>query len=121
MAPLLEQKVVWGIIEGYDAKPPTPATDATVTEIREFEEWMNLHRVANSTILLGMEPRLQNKYTGVKDAEEPWEKLATTYRTKLQLTTDIGLVCGWKVHGAHLASGSSSFGIRSTESRRSER
>ena len=26
---LLEQKVTWGIIEGYDTRPPTPATDAT--------------------------------------------------------------------------------------------
>ena len=85
MALLLEQKVVWGVIEGYDTKPPTPATDAAVTEIKEYKEWMNRHGIAWPTILLGMEPRLQNEYMDVKDAKELWEKLATTYRTKLQL------------------------------------
>ena len=85
MALLLEQRVVWGIIEGYDTKPPTPATDATVTEFKEYKEWMNRHGIARSTILLGMEPHLQNEYMGVKDAKELREKLATAYRTKLQL------------------------------------
>ena len=74
--------MVWGIIEGYDAKPPIPAT---VTEIKGYKEWMNRHRISRSTILLGMEPRLQGEYMGVKDARGLWEKLATTYRTKLQL------------------------------------
>ena len=85
MVLLLEQKVVWGIIEGYDRKPPTPVTAATVTEIKEYKEWMNRHGIARSTILLEMEPRLQNEYMVVKDAKELWEKLATAYRTKLQL------------------------------------
>ena len=85
MVLLLEQKVVWGIIEGYDRKPPTPVTAATVTEIKEYKEWMNRHGIARSTILLEMEPRLQNEYMVVKDAKELWEKLAAAYKTKLQL------------------------------------
>ena len=76
---------MWGIIEGYDTKPPTPATDVTVTKFKEYKEWMNRHGIARSTILLGMEPHLQNEYMGVKDAKELREKLATAYRTKLQL------------------------------------
>ena len=77
--------MVWGIIEGYDTRPPSPTTDATVTEFKEYKEWMNRHGIARSTILLGMEPRLQNEYMDVKGAKELWEKLATAYRTKLQL------------------------------------
>ena len=50
--------MVWGIIEGYDTKPPM---DAAVTEIKEYKEWINRHGIARSTILLGMEPRLQNE------------------------------------------------------------
>ena len=51
MVLLLEQKVVWGIIEGYNTRPPTPATDLTVTEFKEYKEWMNSHGIARSTIL----------------------------------------------------------------------
>ena len=69
----------------YRLPLPSPATDATVIEFKEYKEWMNRHGIAGSTILLGMEPRLQNEYMGVKDAKELWEKLATAYRTKLQL------------------------------------
>lgn len=36
-----EQKVVWEIIEGYDRKPPTLATDATVTEIKVHQQNLN--------------------------------------------------------------------------------
>ena len=47
---------------------------------------MNCHGIARSTILLEVEPRLQSEYMGVKDAKELWEKLATAYGTKLQLS-----------------------------------
>lgn len=41
LALLLEQEVVWGIIEGYDRKPPTLSTDATVTEIKAHQQNLN--------------------------------------------------------------------------------
>jgi len=46
---------------------------------------MNLHGVARSTILLGMEPRIQAQYTVVKDVKTLWEKLASAYQLKLKL------------------------------------
>ena len=85
MALLLEQKQVYGIIKGYDDKPEEPAANATATEKAAFKDWMNRHGVAKSTILLGMEPRIQAEYTVVDDAETLWEKLASAYKSKLKL------------------------------------
>jgi hypothetical protein len=73
----LEQKQVYGIIKGYDDKPEEPAANATVTEQAAFRDWMNHHGVARSTILLGMQPRIQVEYTVVDDAKMLWEKLAS--------------------------------------------
>jgi len=85
MALLLEQKQVYGIIKGYDDKPEEPAANATATEKAAFKDWMNRHGVARSTILLGMEPRIQAEYTVVDDAKTLWEKLASAYKSKLKL------------------------------------
>jgi len=46
---------------------------------------MNRHGVAISTILLGMEPRIQAEYRVVDDAKTLWEKLASAYKSKLKL------------------------------------
>jgi len=85
MALLLEQKQVYGIIKGYDDKPEEPAANATATEKAAFKDWMNRHGVARSTILLGMEPRIQAEYTVVDDSKTLWEKLASAYKSKLKL------------------------------------
>jgi hypothetical protein len=85
MALLLEQKQVYGIIKGYDDKPEEPAANATATEKAGFKNGMNRHGVARSTILLGMEPRIQVEYTVVDDAKTLWEKLASAYQSKLKL------------------------------------
>jgi len=85
MALLLEQKQVYSIIKGYDNKPEEPAANVTATERAAFKDWMNLHGVARSTILLGMEPRIQADYTVVDDAKTLWEKLASAYKSKLKL------------------------------------
>ena len=87
MALLLEQKQVYGIIKGYDNKPEEPAANATATENAAFKDWMNRHGVARSTILLGMEPRIQAEYTVVDDAKTLWQKLASAYKSKLKLTS----------------------------------
>jgi len=85
MALLLEQKQVYGIIKRYDDKPEEPAANATATEKPAFKDWMNRHGVARSTVLLGMEPRIQAEYTVVEDAKTLWEKLASAYKSKLKL------------------------------------
>jgi hypothetical protein len=85
MALLLEQKQVYGIIKGYDDKPEEPAANATATEKAAFKDWMHRNGVARSTILLGMEPRIQAEYMVVDDAKTLWEKLASAYKSKLKL------------------------------------
>jgi hypothetical protein len=77
MALLLEQEQVYCIIKGYNDKPEQPAANATATEKAAFQDWMNSHGVARSTILMGMEPRIQAEYTVVEDAKTLWEKLAS--------------------------------------------
>ena len=74
-----------GIIKGYDDKPKEPAANATATEKATFKDWMNPHGVARSTILLGMELRIQAEYMVVNDAKTLWEKLASAYKSKLKL------------------------------------
>jgi len=86
MALLLEQKQVYGIIKGYDDKLEEPAANATATEKATFNDWMNCHGVARSTILLGMELKIQVEYTVVEDAKKLWETLASAYKSKLKLT-----------------------------------
>jgi len=76
---------VYGIITGYDDKLEEPAANATTTEQAAFKDWMNRHGVARSTILVGMEPRIQAEYTVVEDAKTLWEKLASAYKSKLKL------------------------------------
>jgi len=85
MALLLEQKQVYGIIKGYDDKPEEPAANTTATEKAALKDWMNRHGVARSTILLGMEPRIQAEYMVVKDAKTLWEKLTSPYKSKPKL------------------------------------
>jgi len=85
MALLLEQKEVYSIIKGYDDKAEEPAADATAPEKTTFKDWMNRHGVARSTILLGMEPRIQAEYIIVKDVKTLWEQLALAYKSKLKL------------------------------------
>jgi len=85
MALLLEQKQVYGIIKGYDDKSEEPAANATATEKAAFKDWMNHHGVARSTILFGMEPRIQAEYTVVEDVKTLREKLASAYKSKLKL------------------------------------
>jgi len=85
MALLLEQKQVYGIIKGYDDKPEEPVANATATEKAAFKDWMNSHGVARSTILLGMELRIQAEYTVVDDAKMLWENLASAYKSKLKV------------------------------------
>jgi hypothetical protein len=77
MALLLEQKQVYGIITGYDDKPEDPAENATATEKAACKDLMNRHCVARSTILLGIERRIQPEYTVVDDAMTLCEKLAS--------------------------------------------
>jgi hypothetical protein len=85
MALLLEQTQVYGIIKEYDNKAEEAAANATATEKAAFKDWMNRYGVARSTILLGMEPRIQAEYTVVEDAKTLWEKLASAYKSKLKL------------------------------------
>jgi hypothetical protein len=76
---------VYGIIKGYDDKLEEPAANATATEKAAFKDWMNRNGVARSTILLGMEPRIQAEYTVVDHAKMLWEKPASGYKSKLKL------------------------------------
>jgi len=85
MALLLEQKQVCGISNGYNNKPEEPAAKATATEMAAFKDWSNRHCVARSTILLGMEPKIQAEYTVVDDSKMLCEKLASAYKSKLKL------------------------------------
>jgi hypothetical protein len=68
MALLPEQMQVYCIIKGYNDKPEGPAANATAIEKAAFNDWMNRHGIARSTILLSIEPRIQEEYTVVDDA-----------------------------------------------------
>jgi hypothetical protein len=85
IALLLEQKPVYEIINAYDEKPEEAATNVTATEKAAFKDWINRHGVARSTILLGMEPRIQAEYTVVEDGQTLSEKLVSGYKSKLKL------------------------------------
>jgi len=87
MALLLEQKQVYGIIKGYDGTPEEPAANMTATEKAAFKDWITRHGVARSTIVLGMEPRIQAEYTVVEDAKTLWKKLASAYKSMLKLNS----------------------------------
>jgi hypothetical protein len=82
---LLEQEQVYGIIEVFNDKPEEPAANVTAKEKAPFKNWMKHHGVARSTILLGMEQRIQAEYNVVEDAKTLWEKLASAYKSKLKL------------------------------------
>jgi hypothetical protein len=79
MALLLEQKQLYGIINGYKNKPEEPGANATATEKVAFKDWINCYGVAKSTIQLGMERRIQTEYTVVDDVKTLWEMLASAY------------------------------------------
>ena len=76
---------MYGIIKGYDDRPEEPAPNVTATRKAAFKHWMNRHGVPRSTILLGMDPRIQAEYTVVNDAKTLWEKLSSAYKSKLKL------------------------------------
>jgi hypothetical protein len=80
-----KQTEVYGMIEGYHEKLEEPARNATGTEKAAFKDWMKSHGVARSTILLSMEPRIHAKYIVVDDVKTLWEKLASTYKSKVKL------------------------------------
>ena len=80
MALLLEQKKVWGIILGTKYKPVVPETDATAAQLEKYSDWVELHGIARSTILLGLEPRLQSEYSAPSDAKELWTRLSNAYK-----------------------------------------
>jgi len=89
MALLVEQKQVYGIVTGEDERPEDPAEqDATAAEKlahrAAVKDWVKQHGTARSTILLGMEPRLQASYMEITDARTLWEKLTTAYKAKLK-------------------------------------
>jgi hypothetical protein len=89
MALLLEQKQVYGIVTGEDEWPENSAEqDATAAEKfahrATVKDWVKQHGPARSTILLGMEPRLQALYIEITNARTLWEKLATAYKSKLK-------------------------------------
>jgi len=85
MALRLEQKQVYGIINGYDEKPEEPAANTTTTEKAAFKDWMNRHGDARSTILLSMKLKIQGYYTVVDDVKTLWEMPASAYMSKLKL------------------------------------
>jgi hypothetical protein len=85
MALLLEQKQVYGIINGYDDKREEPAANITGTEKAAYKDWMNRHGVARSTILLRIEHRIHAEYTVVNNAKTLWEQLASANKSKLKL------------------------------------
>ena len=76
---------MYGIIKAYNDKPEKPAANVTATEKAAFKECMNRHGDARSTILLGMETRIQAEYTVVDDAKTRWEMPASAYKSKLKL------------------------------------
>ena len=73
------------MIKGYDNKLEEPAANVTTIVKAAFTDWMNCHGVARSTILLGMELRIQAEFTVIEDAKTPWEKVASAYKSKLKL------------------------------------
>jgi hypothetical protein len=124
MALLLQQKQVYGIITGYDDKPEEPAGNANATEKAAFKDWMNCHGVARSTILLGMEPRIQAEYRVIEDTKTLWDQLASAYKSKQKLkifeikedlrritvqdcgdVNNYGLRIDWKVKDYNLCAG----------------
>jgi len=85
MALVLEQKHVYGNIKGYDDRLEEPAATVTGTEHTAFKDFMNRHDVTRSTILLGMEPRIQGEYMVLEDAKTLWEKLVSAHMSKFKL------------------------------------
>jgi hypothetical protein len=85
MALLLDQKQAYAIIKGYDDKTEEAAANVTATDKAAFNECMNCHGVARSTILLGIVLGILAEYTVVDDAKMLVEKLASAYKSKLKL------------------------------------
>jgi hypothetical protein len=85
MALLFEQNQAYCIIKQYGQKPEDPAANATATEKAAFKDWMNRHGVARSSIMLGMEQRIEWEYMVVIDVKTFWEKLTSAYKLKLKL------------------------------------
>ena len=76
---------MYGIIKGYDDNLEEPSVNMTATEKAAFKDWMKRHGVARSTILLGMELKINVEYMVVDDAKTLWEKLASGYKSNLKL------------------------------------
>jgi hypothetical protein len=85
MVLLLEQKQFYGIIKGYNDKLEEPAANATATEKAAIKDWINCHGIARSTILLGIEPRIQAARKVVDHVKTLWEKVASAFQSKLKL------------------------------------
>jgi len=85
MALLLEHKQVYSAIEGCDNKLAEPAVNLTTIVKAAFKDGMKCDGVARSTILLGMEPRIQLEYMVVENAKTRWEKLTSASKSKLKL------------------------------------
>jgi hypothetical protein len=85
MALLLEQKEVDGIIKAYNDKLEEPAAIVTAPGKATFKDSINRHGVGRSTILLGLEPRIQAEYTVIDNAKTLWEYLGSAYKSKLKL------------------------------------
>jgi len=85
IALLLNQKRVYGIIKAFDDKPEERAANVTTTEKAALTDWMNRHGVARSTLMLGMEVRIQAEYTVIDDAKTLMEKLPSAFKSKLKL------------------------------------
>jgi len=85
MALPLQQNQVYGIIKEYNDKPGEPAANTTTTEMASFKDWMNRHGVARSTVLQGLQLRIQEEYMVVDNAKMLWERHASAYKLKSKL------------------------------------
>jgi len=85
MAIHIAKMPVYGIIKEYNDKPEEPAANVTAIGKAACKDGMDILGVARSTILLGMEAKIQAEYTVVEDVKTLWEKLASGYTSKLKL------------------------------------
>jgi hypothetical protein len=89
MAHVFQQKHVYGIVTGEDKRPEHPADqDATAAETLAHravvKDWVKQPGTVQSTILLGMEPRLQASYMESTDVRTLREKLTMAHKAKLK-------------------------------------
>jgi len=79
MAIHIAKKPVYGIIKEYNDKPDEPEAHVTAIGKAAFRDWMDIVGVARSTILLGMEAKIQAEYTVIEDVKTLCEMLASAY------------------------------------------